>query len=467
MAIFELYSFAVLYAHVTYQVLHTNIRSLRGPAVGVGPLFFSTKFLFRLLGSTLVPVYQPEASILQLLQPVASGAWPRTQASSVEVVRSPGGKRKIVHRPFGVEGTEYGKSKKLKPGTEESRSPHLPHDKSHLPSEICHHAFTFVSTRGLGVLLQVNKVFNEYLDPRSLVKSSASPSKYSNYVKPLEPDAIWQLSRSQQRYGYLDSCRLGPGFDGLATMFIFGVTCWGICLLKDTLKKIDLLLASTIPSLIPALAHVYATIELQVLPFSALENVAVHDRPETTKLYSILSIESANKKLSAAQDIGAAAVEEWLKVLDTRGKELRSDASRWERWTIADGLAPINQPLHPRSIFEPKDSAQQLQYEVPSCSQLPSPIRSAAKISHNQYYAFPGTPVGLANEFIRNSWGKGRKVNKRNSTQLAANVLLSVPSRFHADVAQDDEAIITAGQPPVIDPPEGSLTQKLTSENIK
>lgn len=39
------------------------------------------------------------------------------------------------------------------------------------------------------------------------------------------------------------------------------------------------------------------------------------------------------------QAMGAATSEEWLKGLDTRGKERRSDAARWEKWEISGGVA--------------------------------------------------------------------------------------------------------------------------------
>ncbi|KAK2002855.1 hypothetical protein LX36DRAFT_204261 [Colletotrichum falcatum] len=82
-----------------------------------------------------------------------------------------GGKRKTVHRPSGVEGTECHKGnkyKRLKLGTGESKLSHLPYDESHLPSEIWHHTFTFISTKDMGILLHVNKLFDGCLDPQSL-----------------------------------------------------------------------------------------------------------------------------------------------------------------------------------------------------------------------------------------------------------------------------------------------------------
>lgn len=185
-----------------------------------------------------------------------------------------GGKRKTTHSPEGVECTGYaqGNLKKVKLGAEEEQPFHLTRDKAQLPPEIWHHIFTFIPTRRLGVLLRVNRLFNEYLDPQFSSRSHSSPSEYSRCIKPLLPDTIWQLSRrlhwpkmpaplrnrseldmwrlcctkvcnlcgaaksiQQQRESY-NSWRLGPGLDGLAPIFAFGITCCGPCLLKSSVK---------------------------------------------------------------------------------------------------------------------------------------------------------------------------------------------------------------------------------------
>jgi hypothetical protein len=70
---------------------------------------------------------------------------------------------------------------------------HLRKDKSLLPPEIWHHIFTFCPPRVLGLLLQVNRTFNAYLDP-SCPGSSHEPLSRS-IVQILTPDVIWRASR--------------------------------------------------------------------------------------------------------------------------------------------------------------------------------------------------------------------------------------------------------------------------------
>ncbi|KAK7757876.1 hypothetical protein SLS62_000254 [Diatrype stigma] len=73
----------------------------------------------------------------------------------------------------------------------------------------------------------------------------------------------------------------------------------------------------------------------------------------------------------------------------------------------------------------------------------------------------------FADEIIRDGWDQGHKVNKENSSQFVADVLLYVRKRFYAEIAKNVAAASAAGQKPACDPPEGPFTQKLTLENMK
>jgi hypothetical protein len=71
---------------------------------------------------------------------------------------------------------------------------HLRKDKSLLPPEIWHHIFTFCSPRVLGLLLQVNRTFNAYLDTASSSGHSHEPLSRS-VLQILTPETIWRASR--------------------------------------------------------------------------------------------------------------------------------------------------------------------------------------------------------------------------------------------------------------------------------
>ncbi|KAK3397708.1 hypothetical protein B0T20DRAFT_229177 [Sordaria brevicollis] len=75
--------------------------------------------------------------------------------------------------------------------------------------------------------------------------------------------------------------------------------------------------------------------------------------------------------------------------------------------------------------------------------------------------------AGLADEAIRETWGKGKKVTKDNCARFAVDVLCYIRKRFYAEIAEKATAARSAGREVPIDPPEGPFTQKLTLENMK
>jgi hypothetical protein len=146
---------------------------------------------------------------------------------------------------------------------------HLRQDKSLLPAEIWHNIFTFIPPRSLGLLLRVNNCFNAYLDPSS---SNSSPDPLSrSAAKLLKADAIWRASRVLFRPGMpaplrgkseldmwklacssscqfcgkkqqpnapppIDQWHPGPGENGIAPIWCFGVRTCGPCLQQRSSK---------------------------------------------------------------------------------------------------------------------------------------------------------------------------------------------------------------------------------------
>ncbi|KAG0648060.1 hypothetical protein D0Z07_5920 [Hyphodiscus hymeniophilus] len=245
-------------------------------------------------------------------------------------------------------------------------------DKSVLPAEIWHHIFTFIPPRSLGLLLRVSRSFNAYLDPSS---SKFHPASHSNSAaKPLKADAIWKASRVLFRPGMpapltgkseldmwklacsfycqfcgkkqrpnhppIDQWRPGPGENGNVPIWSFGIRTCGTCLCQRSSKEIDLLLSSSVPSvLMPALPFVFMTNELHIIPTATLQNGQSSSTVQITKLFFKEQIEDLKTEFSQVQSMGTATAEEWIKGLDGRGKEWRNDAGRWEKWEASGGIA--------------------------------------------------------------------------------------------------------------------------------
>ena len=89
----------------------------------------------------------------------------------------------------------------------------------------------------------------------------------------------------------------------------------------------------------PALPFVFFTNELHVLPPNTLQSSQPPPTIQITKQFFQRQIEEIKSEFSEVQSLGTAAAEEWIKGLDERGKEWRSDAGRWEKWEMSGGVA--------------------------------------------------------------------------------------------------------------------------------
>jgi hypothetical protein len=153
-------------------------------------------------------------------------------------------------------------------------------DRSTLPAEIWHHIITFCPPRILGRLLCVNRLFNVYLDSLSKIRCDQPKSPSRSAVSPLQPTAIWQVSRRRfwpsmpsplQDKTELDMWQLsvsatcqhcrkqgtvhpkdspepwqsGPGKDGVAIIWAFATRSCGTCLLTKSIKVCGTCIEST------------------------------------------------------------------------------------------------------------------------------------------------------------------------------------------------------------------------------
>ena len=73
----------------------------------------------------------------------------------------------------------------------------------------------------------------------------------------------------------------------------------------------------------------------------------------------------------------------------------------------------------------------------------------------------------LADEIIETNWAGAKSISKDNSPKFAADVLMTVRQRFYAEIAEEDEAALAAGEPVKTDSLNGPPTRKLILENMK
>ena len=141
---------------------------------------------------------------------------------------------------------------------------------------------------------------------------------------------------------------------------------------------------SSVPSvLMPALPFVFFTNELHVLPSATLQNGHPPSAIQITKQFFQEQIEDLRTEFFQVQSMGSATAEEWIKGLDGRGKEWRSDVGRWEKWGAGGGIARM------RGVE---------QSAVPTRTATPS--TTGIMITHNPHPTNADNPAFLPNNTL-------------------------------------------------------------------
>jgi hypothetical protein len=98
-----------------------------------------------------------------------------------------------------------------------------------------------------------------------------------------------------------------------------------------------------------ALPFVFLTNELHIISPGTLKNGQPPSTIQITKHFLKLHVEDMKQEFFAVKAMGSATAEEWLKGLDNRGKERKTDATRWERWEANGGVTRMcTTELHER-----------------------------------------------------------------------------------------------------------------------
>lgn len=85
-------------------------------------------------------------------------------------------------------------------------------------------------------------------------------------------------------------------------------------------------------ALLPGLPFVFITNKMHVLSPGVLHSAQVPPDVQLTKIFLRTHVDQLADEFDSVKSLGGAAVEEWLKGLEGRGKKRRSNTSRWEKW---------------------------------------------------------------------------------------------------------------------------------------
>ncbi|KAK3906832.1 hypothetical protein C8A05DRAFT_11408 [Staphylotrichum tortipilum] len=315
-----------------------------------------------------------------------------------------------------------------------------------------------------------------------------------------------------------DPLHPGPGADGVVSLWAFGRRICAMCILKTSEKELDLQISPSIPSaIIPALPFVFLTQDRHVFSATAVELGRLPANLQVTKLFPKSGVEAFQQEFLQVKDMGSGTVGEWLKGLPGRGSAMQHDASKWEKWESSGGASkmrsllypgyegkstsslprkpPAGLPLNPLLTQERHERTAEATQQWTEAKHIPDgehksepsftierredrhldPTPAPQKVPRDQIdktWEEAQAPLrvkiaGFADEAVRDNLKKGKKMTRDTCSRFAVNSLLDVRNRFYAGVAKDAETARAAGKPPIVDPPEGPFTQKLTLENMK
>jgi hypothetical protein len=89
--------------------------------------------------------------------------------------------------------------------------------------------------------------------------------------------------------------------------------------------------------LLPGLPFAILTSLLHYVPSAVLERAQPPPQLQLAKYYFKPRVEALQSQLRSVQPLGASALEEWFKGLETEGREANLDAARFEQWELHAG----------------------------------------------------------------------------------------------------------------------------------
>lgn len=96
------------------------------------------------------------------------------------------------------------------------------------------------------------------------------------------------------------------------------------------------------------------TNELHIVSPAVLRDEQLPPDLKVTKVFYERDVNNMQQELESVREMGQAAMEEWQKGLDDRGRKLMSDSQRWEKWASTGGLSQLRTDMESmRHIRDP------------------------------------------------------------------------------------------------------------------
>ncbi|KAI0526107.1 hypothetical protein F5B22DRAFT_657237 [Xylaria bambusicola] len=357
-------------------------------------------------------------------------------------------------------------SKKLKSGESTDRCFQSSSNAWQLSAEIWQHVFAFLPPKMLGRLLSVNKCFHFLLNPSPTHSHHAQFPVLPRLLATLKPEVIWQLSRRRfwaamptplrghtelqmwqlachnrcQFCGTIGRMNLDATCDplkdqhkhaGPRPIWPFALRSCGPCLLDRTIKEVDLLLSSSVPScLIPALPFIFIDDSMHIIPSAVLQTGRATLELTVTKLFLSSHVTAIQEEFTSVRAMGEATAGEWIKGLEGRGKEHRAESLRWEKFEVSGGINQMRRRLCHNSTTANNASNEAVKESMPLMAANPFE-RQGSSIELSKTFDTQKLPAISPQTAEVMKAARRREIEKRArelEPPLPAHVLALIPS---------------------------------------
>ena len=137
------------------------------------------------------------------------------------------------------------------------------------------------------------------------------------------------------------------------------------------------------------------TTELHIIPSSTLQTNKQPSSLQISKYFLRSQVEDIKNEFNSVQVLGDAAAEEWVKGLDSLGKQRRNDAAKWERWAASGGLLKMreNSPADDKLAGSFISTVSQVNYNL---EQIHVPTHIPAFVTKSSIYNLRYCPLSYA-----------------------------------------------------------------------
>lgn len=152
--------------------------------------------------------------------------------------------------------------------------------------------------------------------------------------------------------------------------------------------------------LISALPFAFISSSNNYIPSIVLRGGTPPPTLKLTKHFYKLHIKDIMLRLENAKELGTASTDEWIKGLNSEGRDRLNEAVRWEQWDAKGGLKKVNLRSHPKSATTQGSNfnvtkASNIKGGTPSDRSTPQGVRLSTICSADSGSPASASPVNL------------------------------------------------------------------------